>query len=345
MYLVVSVGKWRRAVRIENQDSTNTGVTMITHCTSTALTTDSTRLPRNQTEGVLPKIALSTGSADALECLLRGGKLGIADTEFTNPTGTGSVNLFGGGDAGNQSQGTLSYKAGGTFPTSNPWWNTASNWNAYDIVLLSCEGAQNANDKSAMAESNLQSYLGAGGRVFASHWHNIWISNAPSPLSTVATFQNDSQNTYQNDATAITATINQNFDKGMALANWLQLPAVQGSTTLGQLVINHSRVTIDSNSSSLTQNWVTWANGALTAPLENPASQYFSLYAPVGAQPANQCGEMVFTDIHVSGGVGDVSNPSNPFPSGCTTTGLTPQEKALIFMLFDLTNCIQPVIG
>jgi hypothetical protein len=336
--VVIRVGKWRKVFTVP----------AITDCTTTAIDAGQTRLPRNQSEGHIPRIALSTGSQDALECLLRSNKLGLDDSEFTPPSGPGRVNLYAGGQYFNSTIGANSYaptmNGGAAFPQSSPWWNDVNNWNQYDIVLLSCEGDQNAMFKSPQAHAALESFINNGGRVFASHWHNIWISGGNAPLNTVASFVPSGG--YINDTTPITADINLGYTKGAALANWLMLPSVQGSTQLGKLQINNSRVTLTGRMASLTQDWVDYTDANnLTSPLVNPASQYFSLNAPIGTPPAMQCGQMVFTDIHVSGGKTDVSSPDTPFPTGCTSTGLTPQEKALIFMLFDLTNCLQTVIG
>ena len=93
----MQVGKWRRQITIPSSQT----------CKDNPLTDkNQTRLPRTSAEGHIPRIAVTTGGSDALECLLR--RIGIADTEFTTDAGAGRVHLYAGGD------GTNSFMAGGT---------------------------------------------------------------------------------------------------------------------------------------------------------------------------------------------------------------------------------------
>lgn len=324
--IVVQIGKWRRQTTIAN----------VPACVTTALADpDQTRLPRNQSEGHIPKIALSTGAVDALECLLR--KIGIEDSEFTPETGTGRINLYAGGmNAGNNTgDGTLGYSpalnGGAMFTRSVGWWDSVDNLNKYDMVLLSCEGVENSTNKSPAAVQAMQTFADAGGRVFASHWHNWWIEHGPAPWPTAATFnhRNDPPN-------PLTGTIDQTFPKGMALAQWL---VNVGASTApgGTLTINGAKRTLSAVMGPATQRWI--------YNTMQQTVQYFSFTTPYGT---GSCGKVVFTDLHVTSGAGgvmnDASSPMLPFPTGCRTTDLSPQEKALEFVLFDLSACIIPTI-
>jgi hypothetical protein len=320
--LVIQIGKWRREATIST-----------VACTNNVIDAESTRLPRNHLEGHLPKIALTTGGADALECLLR--KIGIDDAEFTPEGEAGRINLFAGGlhdgaPMAKGSPGTNAYRSGlnggAMFTDAESWWENVDNLKQYDVVLHSCEGVPNSTNKSVNARQALQTFADAGGRVFASHWHNYWIENGPAPWPTTATF-----NHQPDPKSPFTSLIDTSSTKGMAMASWLSY--VGASTTAGQLIIQGAKHTVDASNNSISQRWIYSMS---------PASvQYFSFETPVGA--ANKCGKVVFSDLHVSAGTSsatdDKSSPTLPFPTGCVNTALSPQEKALEFMLFDLSSC------
>jgi hypothetical protein len=329
--LVIQVGKWRRQI---------TAPTDVAACADTPIAdVNLTRLPRNQGEGHIPKMALTTGNADALECLLR--KIGIDDAEFTPAGGTGRVNLYAGAGGTNRYMTTLN--GGAAIDGVEPWWDSLANLMGYDILLHSCEGTENPTNKSMAARQAFLDYTSAGGRAFLSHWHNYWLEHGPAPLPMTATFD------HQGDPPSpFTATVDTTFPKGQALANWLV--NVGGSTTLGQLQILAGKHTVDAVNPMYSQRWI-YSDpmpAARQATLHNPSVQYLALNTPAGAPTAQQCGRVVLSDIHVSnagnntGMPVDQSNPNLPFPTGCRTTDLTAQEKALEFMLFDLSSCIIP---
>jgi hypothetical protein len=319
--LVIQVGKWRRQITVPT----------VTACVDNPITNaDQTRLPRTQSEGHIPKIAVTTGAADALECMLR--RIGIADSEFTTDGGNGRVHLYAGGG------GTNSFSAGGNFAPATALWSNPTKLATYDVTVLSCEGSTSkfVDQKPQASIDNVANYVNGGGRVFVSHLHFYWLQKRPGDLA-MATGPFSTMDPL-ND---VTLTINQTFPKGMALARWLNTAAVNASPTLGQLAVSGSEHSVNTVNPPSTE-WMYYSSPR--------SSQYLSFNTPVGTPEEMQCGKVVFTDIHIQksisvGGVttgGDDSDPGKPFPSGCKTNEMSPQAKALEFLFFDLSACVLP---
>ncbi len=328
--LVMQVGKWRRQVAIPT----------VTSCVDNKLTdVNLTRLPRTQAEGHMPKIALTTGGSDAIECFLR--EIGIADSEFTVPTGTGRVNLYVGGDAAmGKGQGTSSYSAalgGAAFPDAQTLWSNVDKLLGYDILMHSCEGGQYPDAKKPYI-ANIKRYADSGGRIFNDHLHFYWLRNGPSPWPTTAVYLG----TLSDLPSPVTATIDTTFPKGAAFGQWMSNTGA--TATPGSIALYGSQHSVQSTMAPTSQQWLyTPASGSIQRSV-----QYLTINTPVEATADNQCGRVVLTDIHVkeapppSGGSKDDSDPTKPFPTGCKATSLSGQAKALEFLFFNLSACIQP---
>ena len=100
--------------------------------------------------------------------------------------------------------------------------------------------------------------------------------------------------------------------------------------------ILQGRVTVTSIDDTKAERWVYWESttGPIAGTQDYP--QNFQFTTPQGMPADNRCGKVVFSDMHVSGGPGP-----GDYPASCGgSTTLTPQEKALAFMFFDISSCV-----
>jgi hypothetical protein len=347
--LIVQIGKWRMVYKLSN-------VAACTDNDAEALAGGKLHMPRNHTEGFIPSIAVSTGALDSLECLLM--RMGVDKDEYTgDPGGDGRIHIFTGGDAPaglggaqtNAPVSKLSYQY---------LWNADASMDQYDVVILSCEGNETSflNDDGRKV---LLDYANAGGRVFASHYHYAWFNSGPfttipgaPPLATWSPEGNKPEtvgpgnDTAANQSEIVTKLPNgMPFPEGTALHSWL---GNVGALTNDKLPIWYARHNADlTAANTASQQWIA-LDPATTAP---NAAEYFSFDTPVGSA-AQACGRVVYSDLHVSGGKGAQADRSVPpdypgslaiVPDQCAAHPLTPQEKALEFMIFDLSSCLIPI--
>lgn len=353
--VVVQLGKWR----------TKPQALAIDPCHPNPIPDGVLHLPRSKAEGDLPKIALSTGHSDALECLLL--KIGIDRSEFTTDQGQGSVNMFVGceGDQVDKHTGAAKFDDGTPFPSTNKLFDTPGELDHYDAVIFSCEGhkctaTQSSGEPAIQSPAHvaqLVDFADRGGRVYLDHDHYNWLNHAgdvanatPADKATESSAQFNSSS--GDIPSPLAAQINTtNFPKGRDFAHWLV--NVNASTALGTLNIYSAKTSVTSLSPNRAQSWI-----YRDSTQDYPDFFYFTIGTPVAIQdsdpPPEACGRMVFTDLHVSKSDGgcdptsttcgesdDISDQDTPFPNGCTSSGLLPQEKALEFMIFDLTSCVQ----
>jgi hypothetical protein len=351
--VVVQIGKWRKLVQVKTTQCVDNPQGTITLPGTVAA---------GDTNDNIPDIAVSTGGADTLECLMR--RIGLPTTEYTaGAGGTGHIHVFAGGDKGGGGSGGGGGGAGrpetpgmtGAPASDTNLWMSAAQMMPYDIVLLSCEGGEtyNANPPA------LEQYLNAGGRAFGSHFHYAFFSgpigtnqnySAPADWgSNLATWSTDKNGDSNGPIGGIIdQTLNgstQPFAKGVDLYQWLGLNNALSQNGVAQHELSiyqprYNAVVGPANKPS--QPWII----ADQASGQGGATMYFSFDTPVNP-PANPdggaptyCGRAVFSDLHVAGNpmTTDTGNP----PNGCVDADLSPQEKALEFMLFDLSSCVIP---
>ena len=284
-------------------------------------------MPKTHLEGDIPRIAFLTGGLDPVECVLR--KMGVADSEFTNPGGGGHINFYTAVQTDPHNNGVQGY--GAVINAQTPAQaalmavnGTTPVLNGYDMVVLECEGypqTESAGDKAA-----LLAYANAGGRLFASDF--AW-----SYLATNGNFAqaaNWSAQGSPGSASPVTIDLVNN-PKGPAFDKWLEVTGVSvpGSDSIASINPAFQNTT---GVVAPTQQWLHYSN---TVPL------HFAFNTPVGAASMNQCGRVVFSDWHAVPFTG-VTNNGVDFPGECRTTGFSSQETILEFMLFDLAACVQP---
>lgn len=343
--LVVKAGRFRRAI--------NYTIPAEAACQETGLPTtlpdNPARLPRTMTDGLavnIPRIAVSTGSIDAMECVLE--KMGLATTEFADPGDSGEnparVHLYVGGPNEGTPVGSGARISDST-PHNSVLYGDPARLASYDLLISDCEGQsydQSFEERDASG-SNVREFVNRGGRMFASHLSYTWL--------------------YENGMDPYTADM-----------PWLTGlgPAGTWDTELSTVVSGTGVVSVGRpGASPRIQNFADWMEneGIALAPMydfaiRDPRSsntgigtsaeefvyqsdgagrvQQFSFNTPYASPPEAACGRVSYSGFHVS--AGDSSMGNSPFanavfPEHCTGN-LTDQEKVLLYMLFDLGACV-----
>jgi hypothetical protein len=316
--VVIQLGRWRRGVQFD----------VTTACTATAV--GDIRMPRTQNDADIPGsaniplTAISTGAVDAIECVLL--KMGVHQTEFSAAGGGGRVNMY----VGNGSD------VGPGTPQEPALMDVNGSFMNYDQILFPCFGDPPTNPgsdnvKTPVEEQNLVDYANGGGRFFATHYSYSWLYQT-TPFDQTATWDVNHSPPAGMDWLWQDSTVDvANNPKGPVFAAWLGEVGALQVTSPPTVRIEEPRHDVD----AVNPGAVDWVDTSDVFD-GTPTVLHYSFDMPWG-QPA-QCGHVIFSDFHVTLRNTD-TNSGLTFPAECTQEPMTPQEKMLEYMIWDLASC------
>jgi hypothetical protein len=337
--LVIQLGRWRRVftVSIPNSCTTNT-------VTGAGITNGKLTMPKNKSQGNIPLTAIVTGDADALECVFL--KMGIDQAEFTDPGAAtpGRIQFYQGDGHHNTDHGGGARIDANTPSETQLFQNNGSTMDTYDMVILSCQGRAytTSQDASLANYPELVNYANMGGRIFTSHYSYTYLTQGGNNNAFYGTANWNLSHDAFDSATAVIDTNTADNPKGPDFAAWMGVVNALATTTPPTFTVEEPRWDVDSVISP-SQQWMTWTNeqGGNNSSQNQTHTLHYTFNAPVGAQNDAQCGRVLFSDFHVVT-TGNNGTYNDTFPSECGNGPMTPQEKALEFMIFDLGSCVQP---
>jgi hypothetical protein len=316
--LVVEKGLFVRVVELD-----------VTECDATiALEPETTRLPRNPSEGRIPRIAVSTGFYDAMENVLA--KLGLA-----------SLDSFGWLVPGSEQFDLFEGAGEGIDPTRElaTLLRDPVRLATYDVLLINCGsdpedtffGGESIIEDAAVL-ANLRAFVEGGGRLYVTDEAYDYVEHAfprflafeeDGTLHTTPEPEDEAE--IGLDMESVAATVHDE-----ALREWLE--------SLGHLSGGTVRITgmlggwtvIENVDPELTTTWV-------SGPVEWETRDTFEVMTdtrPLTVTFDLGCGRVLYTSYHTDDSFFGVGGPA-----------LTAQELMLAYLLLEIGTCIDdPVL-
>lgn len=325
--VVIQKGRWRKVITVP-----------VAKCERQVLSEDEARLPREKSEGSIPRMAIAVGEWDAIECVMR--HVGVKDQEFTAPNGGGAIHMYNNRSDGVGAPGGVDVSA---------LLTDLKKMLQYNLIFLNCSDDTYSSDlvRDPAVRKNLHDYVARGGRLYVTDYSYDFIGQIPE-FSPYICFNDDKPCTNlgphgRYEATGlgrtansgrVDAEIDQSTEAGKNLAIWmskLKNPSVGGKVQIrddiGSWVLMRQTATDQMKYPSMS-----WLSGVVNGS-KRPLTVSFDFpSAPLS------CGKILYSSYHTR-----EHEAASSFPRYCPAGAMTPPEQVLEYLIFEISACVGPI--